>query len=62
MNKDKLLTPKEILLSFLVILPLFAVMAFCQFKFMMILFVVMLFFLITLIVFYKTSSDGINKE
>lgn len=62
MNKDKLLTAKEILLSFLVMLPLFAVMMLCQFEFMMVLFVVMLFFLITLTVFYKTSSDGINKE
>jgi len=62
MNVDKMLTKKEILLNFFVSIPLVSVMMLCQFEFMMVLFVVILFFLITLTVFYKTSSDGINKK
>lgn len=62
MSVDKMLTKKEILLSFFVSVPLVSVLMLCQFEFMVILFAALIFFLSTLIVIHRITSGVINDQ
>lgn len=62
MSDGKMITKKEILLSFFVLIPLIVVMMLCQFEFMVILFAALIFFLSTLIMTHRITSGVINEQ